>query len=224
VSRARTLVVAFAALAVFAGLGGAYGAAAEQPARRFPVSQFRVVARESGPVNYYKVFKDAEPPFIRAEYRPPYETTVLGVQVPDADREQAHGLRWRWRAVKLPKGGNECESGKGDSAAVIYVSWRRTLRWYALKYVWSAVGPKGATCDRKSNPFAAQDTVVLESGAPLNEWKAEHIDLKAEFRKHFEHGDPNASVPDFMGVGLMSDGDQTHSESSADYADFVLER
>jgi hypothetical protein len=27
-----------------------------------------------------------------------------------------------------------------------------------------------------------------------------------------------------MGVGLMSDGDQTHSESSADYADFVLER
>ncbi len=28
----------------------------------------------------------------------------------------------------------------------------------------------------------------------------------------------------YMGVGLMSDGDQTHSESSADYADFVLER
>ena len=223
-SPTRWTVAGFAALAVFAGLGGAFSSAAEQSARRFPVSQFRVVPRESGPVNYYKLFKDADPPFIRAEYHPPYETTVLGVEVADADRAQAHGLSWRWRAVKLPHGGNECEAGKGDSAAVIYVSWKRTLRWYALKYVWSAVGPKGATCDQKSNPFAAQDTVVLESGTPLNEWKTEHIDLKAEFRKHFEHGDPHASVPDFMGVGLMSDGDQTHSESSADYADFVLER
>jgi len=93
-----------------------------------------------------------------------------------------------------------------------------------LKYVWSAVGPKGATCDHKSNPFMAQDTVVLESGAPLNEWKTERIDLKAEFRKHFAGGDPTASVPDFLGIGLMSDGDQTHSDSSADYADFVLSR
>jgi hypothetical protein len=31
-------------------------------------------------------------------------------------------------------------------------------------------------------------------------------------------------VPDFMGVGIMSDGDQTRSDSSADYADFVLDR
>ena len=223
-SPTRSLIAGLLALTVFARLGAAFCAAAEQSARHFPVSSFRVVARESGPVNYYKVFKDAEPPFIRAEYHPPYETTVVGVEVPDADRAPARTLSWRWRAVKLPHGGNECEPGKGDSAAVVYISWRRTLRWYALKYVWSAVGPKGATCDKKSNPFAAQDTVVLESGAPLNEWKTERVDLKAEFRKHFEHGDATASVPDFMGVGLMSDGDQTHSDSSADYADFVLER
>lgn len=183
-----------------------------------------MVDRESGPTNYYKLVANADPPFIRAEYHPPFETTVLGVQVAEGDREPAKALSWRWRAVTLPRGGNECQDGKGDSAAVVYVSWRRTLRWYALKYVWSDVAPKGAVCDKKSNPFAAQNTVVLESGAPLNVWKAERIDLKAEFRKHFEHGDPNASVPDFMGVGIMSDGDQTHSDSSADYADFVLER
>ncbi len=224
VSPRRFLVAGFAALAVFAGLGGAMSHAAQNGARRLPVGSFRVVERESGPTNYYKLYKDADPPFIRAEYHPPFETTVLGVQVADADRESAKALSWRWRAVTLPKGGNECQDGKGDSAAVVYVSWRRTLRWYALKYVWSDVGPKGAVCDKKSNPFAAQNTVVLESGSPLNAWKTEHIDLKAEFRKHFEHGDPTASVPDFMGVGIMSDGDQTHTDSSADYADFVLER
>ena len=214
-------MLAFAGLgAVFSDLSGA----AEQRARRLPVAAFKVVERESGPTNYYKLYRDADPPFIRAEYHPPFETTVLGVEVPDAERASARALTWRWRAMTLPKGGNECQSGKGDSAAVVYISWRRTLRWYALKYVWSAVGPKGAVCDKKSNPFAAQDTVVLESGAPLGEWKTEHIDLKAEFRKHFEDGDPTASVPDFMGVGIMSDGDQTHSDSSADYADFVLDR
>ena len=30
-------------------------------------------------------------------------------------------------------------------------------------------------------------------------------------------------VPDFVGIGLMSDGDQTNSVSAADYAGFVLE-
>ena len=50
------------------------------------------------------------------------------------------------------------------------------------------------------------------------------VDLKQEFRRHFGDGDPNAEVPDFVGVGIMTDGDQTKSESSADYADFVLKR
>lgn len=195
-----------------------------RPALKLPVTAWRIVERESGKVNYYSVSKDTEPPFIRAEYRPPYKTAVLGYQLPDAARERATKLRWKWRAQKLPKGGNECVSKKADSAAVIYVSWRRGMRWYTLKYVWSSVGPKGAVCDSKRNPFVAQDTVILQSGGPLNTWKSESVDLKAEFRKHFEDGDPKADVPALMGIGLMSDGDQTASESSADYADFVLER
>ncbi|HEY3252699.1 MAG TPA: DUF3047 domain-containing protein [Polyangiaceae bacterium] len=225
-TRTRFVVAGFAALTAFAGLSWAFSSASatEQGARRLPVAAFRVVERESGPTNYYRLHKDADPPFIRAEYHPPYETAVMAVQVADADRASARVLSWRWRALALPNGGNECQAGKGDSAAVIYVSWRRGLRWYTLKYVWSAVGPKGAVCDKKSNPFVAQNTVVLQTGAPLNEWRSERIDLKAEFRKHFENGDRTASVPDFLGVGIMSDGDQTHSDSSADYADFVLER
>jgi len=226
VSSVRFVVAGFAALTAFAGLGLAFSSAgaATQAGHRLPVAAFRVVERESGPTNYYRLFKDADPPFIRAEYHPPFETTVLAVPVADDDHAAARVLSWRWRALILPKGGNECQAGKADSAAVIYLSWRRGLRWYTLKYVWSAVGTKGAVCDRKSNPFVAQNTVVLETGAPLNEWKTERIDLRAEFRKHFENADPAASVPDFLGVGIMSDGDQTHSDSSADYADFVLER
>ena len=86
--------MALATLVALAGLPAAFGASAPSP-RRFAVQNFRVVARESGPVNYYRVFKDADPPFIRAEYHPPYETTVVGMQVPDDERASAHVLSWR---------------------------------------------------------------------------------------------------------------------------------
>jgi hypothetical protein len=69
----------------------------------------------------------------------------------------------------------------------------------------------------------AQDTVILESGAPIGQWKDVELDLRAEFRKHFEDGDAKADVPDFFGIGLMSDGDQTASVSSADFAEFKLQ-
>src|SRR5262249_19544826 len=102
-------------------------------------------------------------------------------------------------------------------------TWKRGLRWYTLKYVWSSVGLRGATCDSRRNPFVAQDTVLLESGGALDEWRAETVDLAGDFRRHFAGGDPNAALPDFVGIGVMSDGDQTGSASGADYADFVVD-
>ena len=188
------------------------------------VTRWRVIARESGPVNYYQVVNDPAMPFVRAHYTPPEATTVLGTQIGDDDRKRASAISWKWRAVQLPNGGDECAKGKGDSAAVVYLTWKRTLKWYTLKYVWSSVGRAGTVCDRKRNLFVAQDTIVLESGDSLGAWRAEAIDLKREFRAHFDDSDPNGDVPDFVGIGIMTDGDQTRSESAADYAGFVLER
>jgi Protein of unknown function (DUF3047) len=186
------------------------------------VHKWRVIDRESGPVNYYKVVEGGDGAYIHAAYSPPWDTTVLGYEVPDEARERAHKLRWTWRALALPREGNECLGGHGDSAATVYVSWKRGLRWYTLKYVWSATAPRGAICDRKRNMFVAQDIVVTESGGPVGVWKNEEIDLQAEFRKHFADGDPGASVPDFQGVAIMTDGDQTASVSAADFAGFTL--
>jgi hypothetical protein len=185
---------------------------------------WRLVESESGPSNYYSVMTEGDSVFLRSRYTAPMKTAVVGWQVPEADRSRARRLSWSWRARVLPKGGDECKDGKGDSAAVVYVTWKRTLRYYTLKYVWSAVGTKGSVCDKKRNPFVAQDTVVLESGEPLHTWKKVDLDLRAEFRRHFADGDEKASVPDFVGVGLMSDGDQTESESSADFGTFTLYR
>jgi hypothetical protein len=185
------------------------------------VHSFRVVESYSGPVSYYRIIEE-RPPFIRAAYRPPLETVTLAAEVPENLRQHTRRVRWKWRALVLPKNGNECKPGFGDSAAVVYVSWKRGLKWYSLKYTWSAEGKKGEVCDQKRNLFVVQDTVILESGGPLNEWRTEEIDPSAEFRTHFEKGNPHADVPDFVGLGIMSDGDQTNSISSADYTAFTL--
>jgi hypothetical protein len=181
------------------------------------VHSFKVVESYSGPVSYYKLVEDPDGSFIRAVYRPPLETVTLAAEVPESLRQSTKRVRWKWRAQVFPKKGNECSPGYGDSAAVVYVSWKRGLKWYSIKYVWSTEAKKGDVCDQKRNLFVVQDTVVLQSGGPSNVWKEESIDPSAEFRAHFE-GD----VPDFVGIGIMSDGDQTRSISAADYAGFAL--
>lgn len=187
-------------------------------------NDWRFVSSQSGPTNYYQVVTEEGRTFLRSNYAPPMKTAVMGWQTPEADRSRVKKVRWTWRARTLPTGGDECTSGKGDSAAVVYVTWRRGLRYYSLKYVWSAVSKKGMVCDSKRNPFVAQDTVILESGGPVGVWKTAEVDLGKAFRDHFEGGNANADVPAFVGIGLMSDGDQTQSPSSADFGTFTVVR
>lgn len=189
---------------------------------RAPVEKWRLIESESGPVNYYRLLREAGRPFIRGAYQPRYEKAVFGFELPESGKGRVKRLDWSWRAIKLPHQGDECSPKKGDSPAVLYVTWKRMLRWYSLKYVWSATRPQGTVCERRRNPFVAQDTIVLRSGGPLGVWRHESIDLAREFRAHFEDGDPRADVPDLVGIAVMTDGDQTKTESTGDYADFVF--
>jgi hypothetical protein len=219
-SRRQTLV----ALAAIAITGVTLRAAVAAPASETVVDlgAFQRMPSQSGPVNYYKLVGTGADAFIHAEYEPPWNTTVLGYPIPEAKRRSVASLRWKWRAITLPRGGDECADGKQDSAAVVYVTWRKTFKWYSLKYVFSAVGAKGKTCDRKSNPFRSQETIIVDSGPPTGEWRVVSIDPDVEFRRHFAPDDPHAEVPDLIGMAIMTDGDQTKSKSSADYAGFTI--
>jgi hypothetical protein len=181
--------------------------------------RFEVIERESGATSYYTLLHEDGRSFVRAVYRPPLETVVVGIELTDDEKRHARRLRWSWRALAMPAGADPCTPGKGDAAAAVYVSWKRGMRWYTLKYVWSDGSPAGTSCRRRRSPFAAQATVVLASGAALHAWRSEEIDLPAAFREHFG-GEP----PDYMAVAIMTDGDQTGSVSAADYADFALLR
>lgn len=185
------------------------------------IRKFRVVERDSGPVNYYQtVMDDPSGPMLRARYRFPLETVTLGVEIPDALRSKVKRVHWRWRVHAFPAGGNECQVGKADSAANVFITFKRGLKYYILKYSWSTVGRKGAVCDKKRGLFLVRDTIILESDGPLNFWANEEIDPKAEFVKHF--GGSLEDVPDMVGIGILTDGDQTESSSEADYAEFSV--
>ncbi|HTV21549.1 MAG TPA: DUF3047 domain-containing protein, partial [Polyangiaceae bacterium] len=171
---------------------------------RAPVEKWRLVESESGPVNYYSLQRDADRAFIRGAYQPPHKKAVFGFEMPDSGRDRVRRLDWSWRAIQLPLQADECNPKKGDSPAVLYVTWKRMLKWYSLKYVWSASRPPGTVCDRRRNPFVAQDTIVLRSGGPLGVWQSESLDLASEFRKHFEDGDPKADIPSLIGIAVMT--------------------
>jgi hypothetical protein len=206
---------------VDAGAPPAAPPAAEEKVVRVDPHAFDVVRDDSGPVNYYTVVADPEGDYIRSAYEAKFETTTLAWPIPEKLRKSVARVRWRWRALTLPTGGNECESGKNDSAAVVYLTFKRGWNWYGLKYVWSSVGPRGVTCDKRRNLLRSQDTIVVESGGPVGQWRSVEVDPQAEFRRHFDKG-RIAEPPDFMGIGLMSDGDQTHSASGADFGGFAL--
>jgi hypothetical protein len=193
--------------------------------RAFPIDmhRFQVLERDSGPVSYYRIIQQ-EPVgfFIRGVYTPPLETVTLFADVGDGLRKGVERIRFRWRAWVLPVGANECVAGHGDAAANVYIAWKRGLRWYSVKLAWSSEAPVGATCDTTRNPLTASDTIVLRSGPPTGVWHEEEIDPSALFRQHFEGGNPAAEVPELQGVGMLTDGDQTHTVSAADYAGFVL--
>lgn len=186
---------------------------------RIDLQSFRRYESGSG-WGYYRLMENGA--FIRGTYPPGSDTVSLGTEVPEPLRSKARKLRWRWRVLSFPEKGDECKSGVQDSAAVVYLTYKSGLNWRVIKYVWSTVGRLNATCDRKSFLFAAQETVILESGGATGAWREEEIDLRAAYRQHFAGGDPRASVPDFVGIGLLTDGDATRSPSSADYADFTV--
>jgi len=81
------------------------------------ITAFKVLERDSGPRNYYRTMSEVEEQeFIRGVYSPSLQTVTLFAPVPDELRRGARSLRFRWRALVLPRGGNECKSGRGESA------------------------------------------------------------------------------------------------------------
>jgi hypothetical protein len=125
-------------------------------------------------------------------------------------------LQWRWRAKRLPTGGDERTVKTNDSVAGVYVIFDSTVFPRAIKYVWSSTLPVGT---RLTSPvYWRSRIVVLQSGpAQPNEWKLETVNFYHDYKTLF--GDEPSEV---LGIAILTDSDTTRSVAEADYDDFSV--
>lgn len=125
-------------------------------------------------------------------------------------------MKWKWRALTLPIGAREESRATNDSACGVYVTFGGMSSGSVIKYVWSSTLPVGHVWEKEPNKFYV---VVLESGnKSLNRWEKEEVNVYEDYKKYFKK-EPSK---DPSGLGILTDGNATHSKSACDYADFYL--
>jgi len=126
-------------------------------------------------------------------------------------------LKWRWRAKELPQGAREDSRATNDSACGVYVAFGKTSG-VALKYVWSSTLPVGHVWEKDPGKFYV---IVLASGTKaLNSWQHEKVNVVDDYKKHFG----KYPKKDPSGIGIMTDGNATHTPAACDYSGFTISK
>jgi hypothetical protein len=186
-----------------------------------PDDQWSVV-EGSEHMNYYHLKDEDGRRVFHASYFAHVPTVTLGRKLPEPDQHDHH-LSWDWRVHKFPEGSDERNDDTQDSALAVYATFGTALHRTSIKYIWSATLPKGTVIGPSSHIFYDIVTVVLEGPGGTDQWKHENIDVAQDWARFFaDKGQTAADVPPFIGVGLLTDGDQTNSRPSADYASFQV--
>lgn len=164
----------------------------------------------------YVVEQDGPRKILHAVYRD--RTFTIGKAVKGWDLAEYPILRFEWKAVHLPKGGNEDSMSKNDCAASVYAFWDVGFPYYvdSIKYTWSSSLPVGTRIKKR---LGHDVVVVRESGATnLSQWRTVQVNVKADYERLF--GKDQAPGP--SGVAVLTDADATESAAEAYYADFRL--
>ena len=142
-------------------------------------------------------------------------SSVLFKQV-DVSLSKRPFLTWEWKAASFPSKKQDkvlAARSDNDFVARIYIAFRGRIPLSSdvIQYVWDDHFPVGTSA---SSPFARSNKVlVIRSGQtpPSESWVAEKRDLVADYQKLFGKN-PHGNV---MAIGLMSDSDNTGTESEA---------
>jgi hypothetical protein len=128
-------------------------------------------------------------------------------------------LSWRWRATKLPKGGDIRKRETDDQAGQIYVVFPKfptMINSRSMGYIWDTQAPVGLF--GTSTAYSKMKYVVLQSGpAKLDQWICETRNVYEDYKKLFEE------EPPLVGTVLVYINSQhTKSSAACDYADIFF--
>jgi hypothetical protein len=119
-------------------------------------------------------------------------------------------LNWRWKAVRLPKGGDVRRAATDDQAVQLYVAFPSTgfpavLNTPIIGYIWDNEAPRGWMGRSEQIGGGKMRYVVVRNKTDLvGEWHAESRNVYEDFRKLFR---------DLKGVETVTHGIQFHINS-----------
>lgn len=143
------------------------------------------------------------------------ESVILGKDVKWNLKKYPY-ISFRWRARSLPEGADERFGKTVDSAAGIYVVYKKKLGLIpeSVKYVWSTTLPVGSTMQRSG--IGKPWMIVAESGEErLGEWHTYVFNAYEAYKKTFGGEPPEKAIA----IGILSDANSTRSKAYADYDD-----
>jgi len=126
-------------------------------------------------------------------------------------------LAWKWKAVKLPKGGDFRQSNADDQAAQLFLVFTRAK---AIVYIWDTMAPQGLMESTSPVPFMTVKIVVLRSGpAELGKWLSETRNVYEDYKKLY-----GEEPPPVKGMRLQINSQHTGTSAESLFADVVFKR
>lgn len=135
----------------------------------------------------------------------------------DVDVKRYPVLSWKWKAVKLPAGGDFRKSKTDDQAAQLFIAFTKTK---AIVYIWDTSALRGLMEEAPSPPFMSIKAVVVRSGmAEAGEWLSETRNVYEDYKKLFGNDPPPA-----QGIRLQINSQHTETSAESFFADVVFKR
>ena len=183
----------------------------------------------------YDLIRDNQQTVIKAHSKNAASGLIRQVRV---DPREYPWLQWSWKIEHVVEKGDVRTKEGDDYAARIYVAfafepeqaslWQRMrhrtasaltdreVPGTALSYIWANKAYQGTIFP---NPFSQETMmVVLQSGnARSNQWINEKRNIVEDYQRAF-----GKEPPEIIGVGLMTDTDNTGEETAAYYGDIIF--
>lgn len=125
-------------------------------------------------------------------------------------------IRWKWKAVELPKGADVRKKDSDDQALQIYVMFEKwpsvvntSLNTRTIGYIWDSNAPKDAVV-KSSKSSSTRYVVVRSGGASIGQWIEEKRNVYEDYKRLFREEPPEGA-----GISIMIDSDDTKSSAES---------
>lgn len=130
-------------------------------------------------------------------------------------------LNWRWKATKIPAGGDVRKKEKDDQAAQIYVVFPKfpsQINSRMLGYIWDTSAPAGS--EVTSAKLSKTKYIVLKSGGgEIGKWFTEKRNVYKDYKRLF-----NEEPPKVGSIALMIDSDDTKTSAESFFGDIYFSK